>query len=311
MLTLAHGDPVRTDRVIALPRLLGPGFGGLPADAQGFLRTDDHGRVAGLEDVYAAGDVTSFPVKQGGLAAQQADAVAEAIAARLGAAIDPQPFRPVLRGLLKTGAAARYLAVGTGESPGARPALWCPESKIFGRYLLPYLGGEEALTVTARGRRGLGCGGTGTVSGRRCEWAGRHGSADAGLPRPRVGRPGARRPAALRAADARGRTGRALVVDDPAQARRLPALRSAHSTPRGSRATTAARSSGCCSDPAIVRNRLKVGVDREQREARPRGTAASSAASTRTCGSSSEARRATAAGAGWPIYLRRPPSPRR
>ena len=106
---------------------------------------------AGLDDVYAAGDVTAFPVKQGGLAAQQADAVAEAIAARLGAAIDPQPFRPVLRGLLMTGATAQYLGVGAGESRGARPALWSPQSKIFGRYLLPYLGGEEALTVAAPG----------------------------------------------------------------------------------------------------------------------------------------------------------------
>ena len=61
---------------------------------------DLHGRVRGLEDVYAAGDATTCPIKQGGVAAQQADAAAEAIAARLGRDLDPRPFRPVLRGLL-------------------------------------------------------------------------------------------------------------------------------------------------------------------------------------------------------------------
>ena len=38
-----------------------------------------------MEGVYAAGDITTFPVKQGGIATQQADAAAEAIAAELGA----------------------------------------------------------------------------------------------------------------------------------------------------------------------------------------------------------------------------------
>ena len=79
------------------------------ADRDGFIHTDPHGRLAGLDGVYAAGDATAFPIKQGGLAAQQADAVAEAIAASVGADIDPQPFRPVLRGVLLTGGAARYL----------------------------------------------------------------------------------------------------------------------------------------------------------------------------------------------------------
>lgn len=139
-----HGaEDVPADRVVALPRLLGPRFRGLPSDERGFIPTDDRGLVAGLEDVYAAGDATSFPIKQGGIAAQQADAVAEAIAARLGAELDPQPFRPVLRGLLMTGRNTRYLESDAGGHPGARPALWSPQSKIFGRYLLPYLGGHE------------------------------------------------------------------------------------------------------------------------------------------------------------------------
>lgn len=141
---------IRADRVIALPRLVGNRFGGLPSDHDGFIPTDAHGQVKGLEDVYAAGDVTSFPVKQGGIACQQADAAAESIAARLGAKVDPEPFRPVMRGLLLSGTTARYLESGVGgghgEGPGPRFALWEPTSKVFGRHLLPYLwkhtGGE-------------------------------------------------------------------------------------------------------------------------------------------------------------------------
>ena len=51
---------------------------------EGFIPIDDHARVKGIEDVYAAGDGTSFPIKQGGIATQQADAAAEDIAHRLG-----------------------------------------------------------------------------------------------------------------------------------------------------------------------------------------------------------------------------------
>ena len=134
---------IRTDRVIALPRLVGHRFAGVPTDRDGFILTDAHGRVEGLDDVYAAGDSTSFPVKQGGIACQQADAAAESIAARLGAAIEPQPFRPVMRGLLLAGSTARYLASdaggGRGEEGTQRFALWEPASKVFGRHLLPYL----------------------------------------------------------------------------------------------------------------------------------------------------------------------------
>ena len=63
----------------------GPGIDGLPADEDGFIPVDDHGRVKGVEDIYAAGDGTNFPIKQGGLGTQQADAVAEHIAHRVGA----------------------------------------------------------------------------------------------------------------------------------------------------------------------------------------------------------------------------------
>ena len=50
-----------------------------------------------MPDIFAAGDATDQPVKQGGLATQQADAAAELIAAEAGARVTPQPFRRVLR----------------------------------------------------------------------------------------------------------------------------------------------------------------------------------------------------------------------
>ena len=95
-------------------------------------------------DVFAAGDATDFPVKQGGLAAQQADAVAEAIAASAGADIDPEPFRPILRGTLLTGGPARYLRADISGAAGddslvSGEALWWPPNKLSGRYLAPYL----------------------------------------------------------------------------------------------------------------------------------------------------------------------------
>ena len=91
------------DRVVALPRLRGAPIDGLPQTVYGFIPVDSQCRVHGVADVFAAGDITSFTVKQGGIAAQQADAAASAIAAEAGASITPQRFRPVLRGLLLTG----------------------------------------------------------------------------------------------------------------------------------------------------------------------------------------------------------------
>lgn len=132
---------VDADRVVALPRLEGPRVPGIPHDANGFVPTDDSGRVLGCPDVFAAGDLTDFPVKQGGIAAQQADAAAESIAAAAGAAVEPTPFKPVLRGLLLTGMTPRYLKaeLGTLKTEADTEPLWWPPAKIVGRYLAPFL----------------------------------------------------------------------------------------------------------------------------------------------------------------------------
>ena len=130
---------INADVVITLPRLRGPALPGLAVDPRGFIPVDRHGLVRGTADVYAAGDIISFPIKHGGLASQQADAVAEAIAARAGLDITPSPFRPVLRGMLLTGREPRYLeGSGDGGVASTRP-LWWPPAKVAGRYLGPYL----------------------------------------------------------------------------------------------------------------------------------------------------------------------------
>ena len=150
LLSLAPEGHLEADRVVTLPRLEGPGIEGVPTDAQGFIPTDLAGYVLGLTDVFAAGDATTFPVKQGGLATQQADAAAEEIASIAGAELVPQPFRPVLRGLILTGGApffARAELTGGGNpfESGAE-ALWWPPGKIVGRYLAPFLA-ERSGTI--------------------------------------------------------------------------------------------------------------------------------------------------------------------
>lgn len=131
---------VAVDHVVALPRIEGPRIPGLPSDPGGFLRTDEHGRVEGTPNIYAAGDVTAFPLKQGGLATQQADAAAAAIASRAGAPVEPEPFAPVLRAMLLTGSLPLFLRGPgpAGEAASERP-LYTPVGKVAARHLGPWL----------------------------------------------------------------------------------------------------------------------------------------------------------------------------
>jgi sulfide:quinone oxidoreductase len=143
-LTIRPGGLLAADRVVALSRVDGPELDGVPRDANGFIPVDRHGAVVGLTHVYAAGDATAFPLKQGGIAADQAGTVAEAIAAVAGAPVTPHPFRPILRGMLLTGGTPRYLrseltgGYGTTSVASEEP-LWWPPAKIAGRYLGPAL----------------------------------------------------------------------------------------------------------------------------------------------------------------------------
>jgi len=143
-LELASGSVLAVEQVIALPQLEGPSLEGLPADDSGFIPIDEYARVIGLGNVYAAGDATTFEVKHGGIATQQADAAVESIAASLGAGVVPAPFQRVLRGMLLTGVAPTYLRAALTEDVAERgevaaDPLWWPPTKIAGRYLGPYL----------------------------------------------------------------------------------------------------------------------------------------------------------------------------
>jgi sulfide:quinone oxidoreductase len=159
-LVVAGGSAIDADAAVALARLVGPALPRLPHDGGGFVPTDSEGRVIGAPDVYAAGDATQMRPKQGGLAAQQADAVAAAIAADAGADVQPMPFRPVLRGLLLTGFVPRYLRVDreTGRSRIDTEPLWWPPAKIVGRYLAPFLAlqlGLEDISAPPEGVEGV------------------------------------------------------------------------------------------------------------------------------------------------------------
>ncbi len=151
--TLPGGD-LPADRVLAMPRLEGTQITGITVDSEGFIRTDRNGRVDNLIDVYAAGDATAFPIKQGGIAAQQAVAAAQTIAAEAGADVTPEPFEPVLRGLLLTGGEERYLRSelrgGAGQTSSvAEQPLWWPAGKLAAHYLTPYLARLAADTTQA------------------------------------------------------------------------------------------------------------------------------------------------------------------
>jgi sulfide:quinone oxidoreductase len=135
---------LRVDRVVALPELYGPSIRGIPLGEHGFIRIDPHGQVPDVGPIYAAGDATEFAVKYGGIASQQADVAAQAIAALAGAAITPEQFHPVIHGMLLTGGKPLYLTAqltgGHGfSSEIADTPSWSPAGKIAAKYLAPCL----------------------------------------------------------------------------------------------------------------------------------------------------------------------------
>jgi len=135
---------LQASRIVALPELYGPAVRGLEAGEHGFIRIDSHCRVRGVTNVWAAGDATESEVKFGGLAAQQADAAAESIAALAGAALTPNPLAPEIHGILLTGREPRYLSARLAGNRGFDGQLtteptWSPVAKITARYLTPYL----------------------------------------------------------------------------------------------------------------------------------------------------------------------------
>lgn len=138
--TTAGDRPLEVQRLVTIPVLEGIAIPGVPADARGFVPVDEHCRVRGMAHAFAAGDGTATPVKQGGIACQQADAIAEQIAQSAGADIEPQPFNPVLRGRLLTGTLLRYVSDHDADgAPDHQPVLFAAHRKVDGRYLSPWI----------------------------------------------------------------------------------------------------------------------------------------------------------------------------
>jgi sulfide:quinone oxidoreductase len=147
-------NQITVDQVITLPELYGPPVPGIPRSAtNGFITTDRHGQVHGVERVFAAGDLTDFPIKHGGIAAQQADAAADSIAALAGADIEPQPIVAVLHGQLWCGDRALDLQARVTGTHGSTSSVVTepigkPEKKVDARYLAPYLQAFQAVAIT-------------------------------------------------------------------------------------------------------------------------------------------------------------------
>jgi sulfide:quinone oxidoreductase len=145
------GTWLEADRIVSLPQLAGPRLPGLPVDVHGFIPCDGHGRVDDVPDVYVAGDCATFPIKQGGLAAQQAVVAVRDIAARTGADVTPDTLEPVLRAILQTRLGPRYLRAELADveqtSTFSSEPLWWPPSKIASRWLGPYLARMDVDTA--------------------------------------------------------------------------------------------------------------------------------------------------------------------
>jgi sulfide:quinone oxidoreductase len=147
---------LRADRIVAMPELCGASMAGVPSAApDGFIPVDVHCKVPGIERVYAAGDATDFAIKHGGIAAQQADVAAQAIAALAGIAEEPEPFDPVIHGILLTGREPRYLTAHVTGGHGSSSQItdtptWSPATKIAAKYLAPYLQARDRLATSAR-----------------------------------------------------------------------------------------------------------------------------------------------------------------
>jgi sulfide:quinone oxidoreductase len=147
------GRTLKVSRVVALPPLYGPSMPGVPGGPEGgFISIDTHCRVRGLENVFAAGDATEFPIKFGGIAAHQADTAAEVIASLAGAPVEPHPFHPVLQAILLGADKPLYLSAhvtgghGSSSEIGDEPR-WSPPVKIAAKYLAPYLESRDRQVV--------------------------------------------------------------------------------------------------------------------------------------------------------------------
>jgi sulfide:quinone oxidoreductase len=138
------GKRLQVDRVVTLPILDGPRIAGLPQDEAGFIVADRYGRVDGAPGVYVAGDAAAGSIKQGAIACQQADVVADAILAEAGVETDLRPFAPVLRGEILTGRGARRFVRDLSDGVGQNTQHTWTWSKFAGRELSTLLSTDQS-----------------------------------------------------------------------------------------------------------------------------------------------------------------------
>ncbi len=139
------GMQVEAERIVTLPKITGRAIQGIPAGARWFVPIDERCVVSSRDGrVFAAGDATDFPVKQGGIGAQQADTAAAGIAHIAGLGDRPPALHPVIRGTLLTGERPLYVSaqviagLGWQSEIYERPP-WPPEDKIVAEELGPYV----------------------------------------------------------------------------------------------------------------------------------------------------------------------------
>lgn len=147
------GAELRPERIVTLPAIGGPDIEGVVSAAPlGHVPIDAHCRIrGGGASAFAAGDGTDFPVKHGGIAAQQADTAAAGIAHLAGAGEAPPAVRPHLRGMLLTGRRPLYIAArldddGAWQSEVFDDPPWTADEKVIAEELGPYLASRDAAT---------------------------------------------------------------------------------------------------------------------------------------------------------------------
>jgi sulfide:quinone oxidoreductase len=145
------GIVLHPDRIISVPTVSGPSVRGIPGFARDrFLHVDEYCRVLNTGGrIFAAGDATDLPVKQGGIGAQQADVAAAGIAHLAGAGPAPERLRPRIDAVLLTGAKPLYLSAYLIDGQGWQASLydeppWPAGEKVIAEELGPYLRALDA-----------------------------------------------------------------------------------------------------------------------------------------------------------------------
>jgi sulfide:quinone oxidoreductase len=143
-LELHYAGSIQAERVVSVPALVGRRISGVPASWNGFVPVGPDGSVAFMSRVYAAGDMTTFPLKQGGVATQQADAIARHIAATIGGRVEAPSEPPVLQIRLVGGESPLSLRIALDEHgrPGETELIGTaePAAPMYEKVLATHLG---------------------------------------------------------------------------------------------------------------------------------------------------------------------------